>query len=111
MPFGISSAPAIFLRTMDNLLQGIPNAMCYIDDILVTGSNQEIHFKNLIEVLSRLEKHGLRGRRSKCEFMKTSVEYLGHRISSQGIHPLESKKDAILHAPRPQNLQQLRSDS
>ena len=41
--------------------------------------------------------------------MKTSVEYLGHRISSQGIHPLESKKDAIIHAPRPQNLQQLRS--
>ncbi len=41
--------------------------------------------------------------------MMESVEYLGHRISSQGIHPLEGKKEAILRAPPPENLQQLRS--
>ena len=28
LPFGIASAPAIFQRTMDSILQGIPNVIC-----------------------------------------------------------------------------------
>ena len=109
MPFGISSAPAIFQRTMDTILQGIPNVICYIDDILVTGSTEENHLSNLSDVLCRLEKYGLKAKKIKCEFMMESVEYLGHKISAQGIHPLEAKKEAILQAPQPENLQQLRS--
>ena len=33
LPFGVASAPAIFQRFMDTLLQGIPNVSVYIDDI------------------------------------------------------------------------------
>lgn len=40
LPFGIASAPAIFQKTMDTILQGIPHVICYIDDILVTGASQ-----------------------------------------------------------------------
>ena len=54
LPFGVSSAPAIFQRIMDNLLQGIPQVCVYLDDILVTGKSTEEHLKNLEEVLSRL---------------------------------------------------------
>lgn len=35
LPFGISSASAIFQRTMEGLLQGIPHVVVYLDDILV----------------------------------------------------------------------------
>ena len=109
LPFGIASAPAVFQRTMDTILQGIPNVICYIDDILVTAPTDEAHLRNLQEVLRRLEDHGFRVRRDKCAFMQLSVEYLGHRVDAQGLHPLESKKDAISQAPEPENLQQLRS--
>ena len=34
LPFGISSSPAIFQRTMDSVLQGILHVICYLDDIL-----------------------------------------------------------------------------
>ena len=37
MPFGISAAPAIFQRTIDSILQGIPMTMAYLDDILASG--------------------------------------------------------------------------
>ena len=55
LPFGVSSAPAIFQRTMDNLLQGIPQVCVYLDDILVTRKSTKEHLKNLDEVLSRLK--------------------------------------------------------
>ena len=109
LPFGIASAPAIFQKTMDAILQGIPHMICYIDDILVTGANDEEHLQNLGEVLQRLEQHSLRTKKPKCEFLKPSVECLGHHIDAQGLHTMSCKLDAIVQAPKPENLQQLRS--
>ena len=60
LPFGVSSAPGIFQRTMESLLQGIPRVLVYLDDILITGTSQEEHRANLKEVLSRLKEAGLR---------------------------------------------------
>ena len=60
LPFGIASAPALFQKAMDSILQGVPNTICYIDDILVTGRSDKEHLKNLEEVLSRLRRYGLR---------------------------------------------------
>ena len=37
LPFGMASAPAIFQRTLESLLQDIPGVAVYIDDILVSG--------------------------------------------------------------------------
>ena len=55
--FGIASAPAIFQRSMDAILQGILSVICtcYLDD-LVTGASDQEHLQNLQEVLSRLDK-------------------------------------------------------
>ena len=109
LPFGIASAPAVFQKTMDCILQGIPHVACYIDDILVTGADDVEHLQNLEEVLHRLEQHGLRVKKPKCEFLQPSVDYLGHCIDAQGLHTMSSKLEAIVQAPEPGNLQQLRS--
>ena len=47
LPFGVASAPAIFQKVMDTVLQGLPRVICYLDDILVTGSTEEEHVQNL----------------------------------------------------------------
>ena len=41
--------------------------------------------------------------------MCTAVEYLGHRVDSKGLHTLESKVTAVMDAPRPRDVQELRS--
>ena len=46
LPFGISSAPGIFQRVMENILQGVPKVVVYLNDILITGKNDDEHLKN-----------------------------------------------------------------
>ena len=102
LPFGIASAPAIFQRTMETILQGLSHVQCYIDDILITGSSEEEHLRNLEEVLKRLSQYGIRVKQDKCAFFKETVEYLGHQISSEGLHTAPKKVEAIQAAPTPQ---------
>ena len=109
LPFGVSSAPAVFQRTMEQILQGIPGVVVFIDDIELTGETEEEHLHRLDQVLERLEEHGLRLQKSKCDFMKDSVEYLGHIIDKDGLHPLPGKVKAISEAPAPTNVNELRS--
>ena len=109
LPFGVASAPAIFQRTMDVVLQGIPSVMCYIDDIIITGPTEQEHLATLSTVLERLQSYGFRLKQSKCTFMGDSVEYLGHVIDAKGLHATPEKLAAIRDAPSPRNIQELRS--
>ena len=109
LPFGIASAPAIFQKLMDSVLQGMSRTVCYIDDILITGDSEDEHLKNLERVLGRLKTHGITVRKSKCVFMANSVEFLGHRIDAEGLHPLESKIEAMVKVPPPKNVAELKS--
>ena len=43
LSFGVASAPAIFQKLMDTVLQGIAGVTCYIDDILVSSTDEESH--------------------------------------------------------------------
>ena len=109
LPFGIASAPAVFQRTMDTILQGVPNVLCYLDDILITGLSEAEHLRNLEEVLKRLQQHGIRVKANKCAFEQDSVEYLGHVIDKRGLHTSDKKVKAIQKAPAPKNPKQLKS--
>ena len=96
-------------RSIDTVLQGLPNVQVYLDDILVTGSTEVEHLKNLDSVLTRLEEFGLRVNNSKCEWFKLSVTYLGQRIDKDGLHTTNDKVEDILKAPPPSDEGQLLS--
>ena len=59
LPYGVSSAPGIFQRYMESLLQGIPNVIVYLDDILITGRSESEHLSTLSKVLTKLKEAGL----------------------------------------------------
>ena len=65
------------------MLQGLPKVICYLDDILISGTTPQEHLDNLKKVLVRLEQYGIQARKSKCAFMYEAVEYLGHRRATQ----------------------------
>ena len=80
LPFGVSAAPGVFQRCMENLLQECKGVSVYLDDILVTGSTVDEHLQNLDKVLNKLEIAGLELNKAKCSFLMPQVEYLGHII-------------------------------
>lgn len=52
LPYGIASAPALWQRAIEQVLQTIPSTQVIIDDIIVTGQNAEDHLQNLKLVLT-----------------------------------------------------------
>ena len=109
LPMGIASSPAIFQRKIDTVLQGLSGVVAYMDDLLVTGANDEEHSNNLREVLSRLSEAGIHLRLNKCVFEVENVEYLGYMIDEEGIHPVEKAIKAIEKLPRPTSVTELKS--
>ena len=109
LPFGVASAPAIFQQTMETLLKDLPMTCVYIDDILVAGKTPQDHLNNLTAVLNRLQEAGLRLKKEKCSFCVPEVEYLGHIISAAGLKPSPNKVRAIVEAPRPTKISELKS--
>ena len=109
LPFGIAFAPAVFQQAMDAILQGLTYVICYLEDILITRSTDQQHLENLEEVLSRLKQHGIRLKKNKCQFLQDAVEYLRHQIDAQRIRTATSKLEAILQAPTPRNVTEVRS--
>ncbi|XP_052750886.1 uncharacterized protein LOC128200694 [Galleria mellonella] len=107
--FGLSNAPSIFQRTMEQLLGDIEGTCIFLDDILITGSTKEEHLNRLEQVLWRLQEAGLRLKREKCDLFKDCVEYLGFRIDKNGLHKSESKVNAIINSNCPKNVTELKS--
>ena len=108
LPFGITSAPAYFQEIMDKLTQDLPGVAVYMDDILVSGQNEEDHINNIRRLLHRLDENGLKCRLEKCIFAQQSIEYLGHKLSNHGISK-GAKVDAVLNMPAPTDIASLRS--
>lgn len=109
LPFGVSSAPGIFQRTIENLLKGIDHVVVRMDDILISGKDDSEHLNNLDAVLTKLCSAGLRLRLGKCLFMQPEVTYCGYVINGTGVKPVADKVEAIQNAPTPKNVTQLRA--
>ena len=82
---------------MECVLAGVSGEQCltYLDDIIVFSTTFQEHVQRLDTVFSRLKAANLKLRPEKCHFAKQKVMYLGHVISSEGIHPDPGKVAAI----------------
>ena len=107
--FGITLAQAIWQHTMNQILEGTSGVSCILDNMIVTGESNAEHLANLEEVLQRLQHHGLRANKSKCEFFKERITFCGHDIDSEGLHKTTDKTAAVVNAPRPQSVAEVRS--
>ena len=96
---------------MNQVLEGLIGTNCfvYIDDIIVYGRNLQVHNRNLALVLQRLAEHRLKVKKSKCQFLKSEITYLGFVISSDEIKMDPNKTKAIRNFKIPTNEKEVRS--
>lgn len=51
LPFGISLAPEIFHRAMEQIVEGLDGVRIYVDDLVMRGSTQKEHDTRLEKTL------------------------------------------------------------
>ena len=75
IPFGVTNAPAQFMRMMNDLLGEYLDIfiLIFLDDILVYSRSMEEHAEHLRKVLHKLREYRLYAKASKCEILKTSL--------------------------------------
>ena len=101
MPFGLQNAAQAFQRFMDTVCQALEFAFVYVDDVLVASRNATEHKAHLRQLFQRLQEHGLVINVAKCQFGRSSIDFLGHRITSHGATPLPSKVEAVRQFKQP----------
>ena len=111
MPFGVTNAPAAFMDLMNRVFKPFLDefVIVFIDDILVYSKSFAEHEQHLRMVLQTLRNKRLYAKLKKCEFWLSSVTFLGHIISVDGVSVDPHKIEAIVNWPRPTNVTEVRS--
>ena len=101
-------APVLWTHNVlrDLLDRGV---VIFLDDILIYSDSAEEHERLLREVFTRMRKHTLFAKESKCELWRTEVTFLGHVINADGVSMEACKVAAVTAWPQPQDPGDIRS--
>ena len=108
LPQGLKNASAGFQRIMNTLLVNKRESFCivYMDDILIFSKTFDDHLQHVNEILSVLNKHRFTVSPTKCSIAQSTINYLGHTISAEGVTPLDDNIAPILSMPEPRTLKE-----
>lgn len=111
LPMGLCNAPGTFMQLMNDTFRDLldRSVLVFLDDILVFSKTKEDHVRHVREVLTRLRAQKLFAKRSKCEFFREEVEFLGHRIGANGLSVSQDKVQAVRDWPQPRSVHDIRS--
>ncbi len=96
----------LMTRILGDLLEG--SCLVYVDDIVCHTTGVSAHLNELRRVFEVLRQAGLTLRADKCQFFRTSVTFLGHVISEEGIRTDPNKVRAVKDWPAPLSQSELR---
>ena len=92
---GLCGAPSYFQSYVDQVLAGIKGVCPYFDDFLMFSSTFEEHLVILEQVFIRLREFALCLHPDKCQWIQTSIVFLGYKISNNSVLPSEEKLEAL----------------
>lgn len=101
--FGVSCAPEMYQKTLQQILHDCPGSHNILDDIVCHGENEREHDERLDKLLTTLENRGLTLHRDKWKFNIPRFEFMGHVLSEQGMGPSEVKVRAVMEAREPKS--------
>ncbi len=81
----------------------------YLDDLIVVSKDLDSHLQKLSLVFQKLTQADLKVKLTKCEFLKSRIEFLGHLVDGDSIHTVDSKITAVKNFPTPKSVENVRS--
>ncbi len=111
LPMGLRNALLTFQRMVNILFSGIigKGLFVYLDNLIVVSKDLDSHLKQLSLVFKKLTQAGLKAKLTKCEFLKSLIEFLGHLVDGDGIHTVHSKITPAQNVPTPKSVENVRS--
>ncbi|KAI2654616.1 Transposon Tf2-8 polyprotein [Labeo rohita] len=109
MPYGLSISPSVFQTFMNKVFWEFlhPFVIVYINHILIYSWNLAEHRQHVQQVLHKLRDYSLYLKLEKCEFHRSSVQFLGYIISAEGVQMDQGKVSAIQEWPQPLTVKEL----
>ena len=107
LPYGIHSTSEVFYKTVLSIISEIQGSANFQDNKVIWRKTLAGHDNRLQKVFLKVKESGLKLNKNKCQFLKESIVYLGHIISSDGIRVDPFKTGAIAKMPIPQSLFEL----
>lgn len=110
LPFGLTNAPATFQRLMDTVLKNFKWQFClvYMDDVIIFSKSFEEHLIHLESIFKTFQTANLLLKLEKCNFCLSSIPFLGHIISKDGISTNPKNVEAIVKFSTPKNIEDIR---
>ena len=111
MPFGLSNTSSTCMRLMNRVFQPFIGkfGVVYVDDILIYSRSEDEHLQHLRLVFAMLRENSLYVNLKKCNFMTSSLIFLGFIVSAEGIKVDDTKVKVIRDWPSPKSIGDVRS--
>lgn len=107
--FGISCAPEIFQKLMEQILSGCDGCLNFIDDDIVFGQDQRERDERLSAAQKALKENGVTLNDEKCIYGVSKVKFLGHTLSGKGVTADSDKLESIRNFRKPATGEEVRS--
>ena len=108
-PQGLISAGDGYTQRMDIITAGTKDYEHCVDDTILWDDTVEQNFFRVCQFITTCAMAGCIFNPSKFQFASTSVDFLGFRITSEGVTPHPAFLETILSFPTPKSLTDIRS--
>jgi len=103
LPFGIATAPQIFIKLNQKYFGHIDNEniIIYFDDIMIATTDEATHNKVLKKLVDRTKSLSIKFNKDKLQFKKTEIKYVGHIFNEHGVSPDPDQIKTIVELKEP----------
>ena len=110
LAFGMKVAPELFQKTMEQMFKHLSNfVVIFLDDILIHAETVEDLRKRTAEVMKVIEANNLTLNKDKCEYEKTTIDFLGCTIGDGRVRPTKERIQKLADFPVPNDKKSLLS--
>lgn len=109
MPFGLKMSQDVFQSKIDQTFEGCSGVTGIADDIVVSGTTEEEHNRNLHGMIMRCQTTGLKLNPDKCYINQDKIKFYGIICSGDGIQPDPAKVSALKQMKEPTDQKELQT--